>query len=215
MDKQINSSKKVIATRVFLIGIIVIIMVLVTDFIYTKINNRPLFVIQYSDNKYSGVIYDVYVCNGNSYLEPKGRKFSCPLVDSEMGNKNTDSSKVASGDGSNISSSSSFSSSGKSSSSNSNGGKKINPSGNSSALATGIIIRDISAGECAEAIEYYYEDNNYKYYFTCIKSHNIIVSVNGVDYNIKEALNNRIVTMNDLIQAGFRPLKKSKNLVVK
>ena len=47
MDKQINSSKKVIATRVFLIGIIVIIMVLVTDFIYTKINNvKSEFVIE-------------------------------------------------------------------------------------------------------------------------------------------------------------------------
>ena len=68
-----------------------------------------------------------------------------------------------------------------------------------------ITIEDISNGECAMALEFYYQD----YYFTCIKSHNVIVTVNGKSYTIKEALNNKIVTMDELINVGFKPLKKN------
>ena len=65
-----------------------------------------------------------------------------------------------------------------------------------------ITITDRSEGEdCAQAIEYYYKD----YYFTCIKSQSVIVTVNGKEYTIKEALNNGIVTMDELIDAGFKP----------
>lgn len=68
-----------------------------------------------------------------------------------------------------------------------------------------ITIEDKSNGECAMALEFYYQD----YYFTCIKSHNVIVTVNGKSYTIKEALNNKIVTMDELINIGFKPLKKN------
>lgn len=68
-----------------------------------------------------------------------------------------------------------------------------------------ITIEDKSNGECAMALEFYYQD----YYFTCIKSHNVIVTVNGKSYTIKEALNNKIVTMDELISVGFKPLKKN------
>ena len=69
-----------------------------------------------------------------------------------------------------------------------------------------ITITDKSEGQyCADAIEYYYKD----YYFTCIKSQYVIVTVNGKEYTIKEALNNCIVTMDELIEIGFKPLKKS------
>lgn len=68
-----------------------------------------------------------------------------------------------------------------------------------------ITIEDRSNGECAMALEFYYQD----YYFTCIKSHNVIVIVNGKSYTIKEALNNKIVTMDELINVGFKPLKKN------
>ena len=68
-----------------------------------------------------------------------------------------------------------------------------------------IAIEDRSNGECAMALEFYYQD----YYFTCIKSHNVIVTVNGKSYTIKEALNNKIVTMDELINVGFKPLKKN------
>lgn len=75
-----------------------------------------------------------------------------------------------------------------------------------------ILIEDNSQANCASAIEYYYEDNNYKYYFTCVKSSSIIVTVNGNKYTIKEALNNDIVTMEELEQNGFKPLKEDKKL---
>ena len=68
-----------------------------------------------------------------------------------------------------------------------------------------ITIEDRSNGECAMELEFYYQD----YYFTCIKSHNVIVTVNGKSYTIKEALNNKIVTMDELINVGFKPLKKN------
>ena len=68
-----------------------------------------------------------------------------------------------------------------------------------------ITIEDRSNGECAMALEFYYQD----YYFTCIKSHNVIVTVNGKSCTIKEALNNKIVTMDELINVGFKPLKKN------
>ena len=68
-----------------------------------------------------------------------------------------------------------------------------------------ITIEDRSNGECAMALEFYYQD----YYFTCIKSHNVIVTVNGKSYTIKEALNNKIVTMDELINVVFKPLKKN------
>ena len=68
-----------------------------------------------------------------------------------------------------------------------------------------ITIEDRSNGECAMALEFYYQD----YYFTCIKSHNVIVTVNGKSYTIKEALNNKIVTMDELINVAFKPLKKN------
>ena len=68
-----------------------------------------------------------------------------------------------------------------------------------------ITIEDRSNGECAMALEFYYQD----YYFTCIKSHNVIVTVNGKSYTIKEALNNKIVTMDELINVGFKRLKNN------
>ena len=42
-------------------------------------------------------------------------------------------------------------------------------------------------------------------------SSSIFVKIDNQEYNIKYALNNKIVTMDELIEAGFKPLKKSKN----
>lgn len=72
-----------------------------------------------------------------------------------------------------------------------------------------ITIKDTSKGKlCADAIEYYYKN----YYFICVKSQYVIVTVNGIEYNIKDALNNGIVTMDELIKAGFTPLGADKEL---
>lgn len=76
-----------------------------------------------------------------------------------------------------------------------------------------IKIVDRSSGNCAQAIEYYYSDSKYKYYFNCILSPSIFVIINGVEYNLKVALNTGVVSMAELEKAGFRPMKKPNNLV--
>jgi len=76
-----------------------------------------------------------------------------------------------------------------------------------------IKIVDRSSGNCAQAIEYYYSDSKYKYYFNCILSPSIFVIIDGVEYNLKVALNSSVVSMAELEKAGFRPMKKPNNLV--
>lgn len=76
-----------------------------------------------------------------------------------------------------------------------------------------IKIVDRSSGNCAQAIEYYYSDSKYKYYFNCILSPSIFVIIDGVEYNLKVALNSGVVSMTELEKAGFRPMKKPNNLV--
>lgn len=76
-----------------------------------------------------------------------------------------------------------------------------------------IKIVDRSSGTCAQAIEYYYSDSKYKYYFNCILSPSIFVIIDGVEYNLKVALNTGVVSMAELEKAGFRPMKKPNNLV--
>lgn len=76
-----------------------------------------------------------------------------------------------------------------------------------------IKIVDRSSGNCAQAIEYYYSDSKYKYYFNCILSPSIFVIIDGVEYNLKVALNTGVVSMAELEKAGFRPMKKPNNLV--
>lgn len=79
-----------------------------------------------------------------------------------------------------------------------------------------ILLIDKSNGAtCAQAIEYFYEDSNYKYYFTCIKSKSMYVRVNGKEYGLVYALKNNIVTIKDLENNGYRFAKKAKNVQVK
>lgn len=79
-----------------------------------------------------------------------------------------------------------------------------------------IVLIDKSNGaSCAQAIEYFYEDSNYKYYFTCIKSQSMYVRINGKEYGLVYALKNNIVTIKDLENNGYHFSKKAKNLQVK
>ena len=77
------------------------------------------------------------------------------------------------------------------------------------------LIDKSNGGNCASAIEYFYEDNAYKYYFTCIKSSSMYLLINGKEYPLKEALNNKITTIEELEANGIKFLKQSKNLVTK
>lgn len=78
-----------------------------------------------------------------------------------------------------------------------------------------VLIDKSNGSSCAQAIEYFYEDTYYRYYFLCIKSHNMYVIKNGREYKLVDALNQNIVTMQELEQNGYSFPKTSKNTVSK
>ena len=81
---------------------------------------------------------------------------------------------------------------------------------------TNIILVDKSNGDvCAQVIDVFYSDNNYDYYFTCLKSPNMYVIKNGKEYKLKQALENGIVTISELESIGYTFPKKSKNTYIK
>ncbi len=81
---------------------------------------------------------------------------------------------------------------------------------------TKVKVVDKSVGKmCAQAIDYFYEDAYYKYYFTCKKSVYMYVIKDGKEYKLVDALKNNIVTMQELNDNGYQFSKKSKNLVAK
>lgn len=77
------------------------------------------------------------------------------------------------------------------------------------------LIDKSNSANCAYAIEYFYEDNEYKYYFNCIKSHNMYVSVNKIEYPLVDALKSGIVTIRELEDNGYKFNKESKNLQIR
>ena len=73
-----------------------------------------------------------------------------------------------------------------------------------------IKIIDRSNGECLQVIDYFYEDEDYKYFFNCYKSGSIYIIINDHEYLLKEALNNNIITINDLEKNGIKLNKEAK-----
>lgn len=69
-----------------------------------------------------------------------------------------------------------------------------------------IKIIDKSGPNCAQAIEYFYQN----YYFTCQKSNYVYVDIDGNVYLLKDALNNKIITIEELEKAGYK-FNKDKN----
>ena len=64
---------------------------------------------------------------------------------------------------------------------------------------------------CAESLELFYEDDNYKYYFPCVKSDNIVVKyANKKTDKIKEALKNKRIRVNMLTDYNINYYKESK-----
>lgn len=72
------------------------------------------------------------------------------------------------------------------------------------------LVDKLDGDTCAQAIENYYEDDEYIYYFDCIKSNFVFVNINGSEYLLKEALNNKIVTVNELEDNNIILSKKKK-----
>ena len=72
------------------------------------------------------------------------------------------------------------------------------------------LVDKFDGDTCAQAIENYYEDDEYIYYFDCIKSNFVFININGSEYLLKEALNNKIVTVNELEDNNIILSKKKK-----
>lgn len=64
---------------------------------------------------------------------------------------------------------------------------------------------------CAEAIEKFYEDDNYTYSFPCIKSGSVYVKFpDGKKVLVVKALEEEMVTIDELINAGLEVYKVEK-----
>lgn len=220
-ERRSNMSNNLKYLKIILSLIIVILLFITFDYLYLSITKKPLIIISNNttEQKLSGLIYDIYNCQDNIIIKQKGAKFTCPITptipDTTNQDKNTSTNSSSSSSSKNIDSL-------PSSSSTPNPSKKdpINKYPNSSTSSNQskkitIIDKSDPNTSCASAIEYYYEDNEYKYYFTCIKSPNIYIKIDNEEYNIKYALNNHIVTIEELESSGFKPLKESKNSVTK
>jgi hypothetical protein len=65
-----------------------------------------------------------------------------------------------------------------------------------------ITIVDKTGEVCGEALLYFYKDSEYNYYFSCLK--NIWVQVDGDEYEVSDALENKVVTIDELAAAGLK-----------
>lgn len=64
---------------------------------------------------------------------------------------------------------------------------------------------------CAEALEGFFEDGDYEYYFSCIKGKYIVVQyANGYEETVREALKRGRITIQDLDLYGISYIKYKK-----
>lgn len=64
---------------------------------------------------------------------------------------------------------------------------------------------------CADALEEFYQDVNYKYSFPCMMSSKIIVYFNdGTQEYVRDALNNKDIEISDLDKYEIKYLKEEK-----
>lgn len=73
---------------------------------------------------------------------------------------------------------------------------------------TNFEIIDKSGENCIDGIYYFYQDDEYKYYFTCQKDY--YIKINTIEYSLKNALENNLISIKDLensnIKIGKTPL---------
>lgn len=64
---------------------------------------------------------------------------------------------------------------------------------------------------CSESLEKFYEDDDYTYYFPCVKSSSVYVKFeDGTKVLVVDALNDKKVTIKELIDADLEIIKKKK-----
>ena len=71
--------------------------------------------------------------------------------------------------------------------------------------------KEIKDFVCAEAIEQFYEDDKYTYYYSCIKSSYVIVEyTNGEQQTVEVALKNNNISIKDLDEYKIKYYKYEK-----
>ena len=71
--------------------------------------------------------------------------------------------------------------------------------------------KDMKTFACAEALEEFYEDDNYQYYFSCIKGKYIVVKYeSGFEESVKDALKYGTITIDDLDNYSIDYIKYKK-----
>lgn len=219
---------------------LIVLFLFIIDYAYSLMfADKPIIVLKQENNKYSSILYDMYICKNGKAVKLKNEKFTCEEIDGiDINNNNTkENTNTESNNQKNNTTIDKNKTNENTKNDNTttkntetkkddnivNDTNKSNKEENNNKLIIednqntngNIKIEDRQKGNCAQAIEYYYQDNAYKYYFTCIKSNSVFVIKDGKEYTIKYALNNNIVTMQELIDNGFHPLKESRNLVDK
>lgn len=239
-NKKIN--KIINEKSINIIGktLLIIMLVFLIDFTYTLVfKSKPIITINKTKEKYSSILYDVYICGEEKIIRFKTQKYNCKTEEANNNNNqdNTLNNNIPNNNDNNSQDNNLNNNDNNTQDNNINNNITNDKNNNNNDNNTNDKIKDNTTnknpitdnikdnnstikvidknpnGNCAQSIEYYYEDENYKYYFTCIKSGSMYVVIDRKEYLLKYALNNNIVTMDELIQSGFKPLKQSKNTV--
>lgn len=237
---------------------LIVLFLFIVDYAYSLMfADKPIIVLKQENNKYSSILYDMYICKNGKAVKLKNEKFTCEEIDGiDINNNNTNENTNTESNNQNNNTNNNNTNNNNTNNTTTDKNKTnentkkdntttkdtetkkdnntVNDNNKSDTNKDvskidkdklilkdnqntngNIKIEDRQKGNCAQAIEYYYQDNAYKYYFTCIKSNSVFVIKDGKEYTIKYALNNNVVTMQELIDNGFHPLKESRNLVDK
>lgn len=244
---------------------LIVLFLFIVDYAYSLMfADKPIIVLKQENNKYSSILYDMYICKNGKAVKLKNEKFACEEIDGiDIDNNNTNENNNTESNNQNNNTNNNNTNNSNNNTNNNNTNNtttdknKTNENTKNDNTTTkdtetkkdnnivndnnksdtnkdvpkidkdklilkdnqntnsNIKIEDRQKGDCAQALDYYYKDNEYEYYFTCKKSNSVYIIKDGKEYTIKYALNNNIVTMQELIDNGFNPLKKSRNLVDK
>lgn len=159
--------------KIILVIVVMIVSTIFIDFISLHTMNKPFFVIDGTNTKYTGLFFDTYNCPENSWFVFKSKftKFSCAVeLDDKKNNESTLEIKS---------------------------------------------IQDESIGRTdlvfAQALEKFYEDDNFEYFYSCIKSSYVTVTyTNGTKETVKDALANGNITIQDVNKYGIKYYKERK-----
>ena len=159
--------------KIILVIVVMIVSTIFIDFISLHTMNKPFFVIDGTNTKYTGLFFDTYNCPENSWFVFKSKftKFSCAV---ELDDKKSNENKL-----------------------------EIKSIQDESIGRTDLVF--------AQALEKFYEDDNFEYFYSCIKSSYVTVTyTNGTKETVKDALANGNITIQDVNKYGIKYYKERK-----